>query len=83
MEVFVTHLGASSQGLATGGELFRAYEAMRAECGWPATTQATFGRRIRTAIEGRGGRKIKSRGQQVYSGESYVIFGVDWLLPNL
>jgi hypothetical protein len=41
---------------------------MRAGRGWPAMTQTAFGRQIRIAIEGRGGRKIKSRGQQVYLG---------------
>ncbi len=68
IEDFVALLEPQRDGGATGGELFRAYKSMRVAHGWPEMTQTAFGRSIRVAVENRGGRKLKSRGQQVYVG---------------
>jgi hypothetical protein len=68
IEDFVALLETQGGGRATSGELFGAYELMRCAHGWPKMTQTAFGRSIRVAIEKRGGRKLKSRGQQVYIG---------------
>lgn len=68
IEDFVALLEPQRRGGATSGELFRAYNSMRIAHGWPEMTQTAFGRSIRVAVENRGGRKLKSRGQQVYVG---------------
>jgi hypothetical protein len=68
IEDFVALLQPQRGGRATSGELFRAYSSMRVAHGWPEMTQTAFGRSIRVAVENRGGRKLKSRGQQFYVG---------------